>query len=150
MRTSRSYTIAAALGTASVLAMLAASIGADHHPSPAGSRRAGQDPVAFARDFYAQVLSGDPTACRVFTAQGRADFVAAMAPAASCREAVDVLGNAVGAEHLAEFTAAHTYTLVSRHGDAAVVRADFGTSTDLMDLHLIDGRWRVGETTSAS
>lgn len=148
MRTSRKYLLAATIGTASVLAMLAASTGTDSHPSPT-TAGTDHDPVAFARDFYAQVLSGDPAACEVFTAEGRADFVAAMAPATSCREAVDVLGNAVGAEHLAEFTASHTYTLVSRSDDEAVVRANFGTSTDLMDLHWIDGRWRVGETSSA-
>jgi hypothetical protein len=147
MRTSQKIAAAATLGTAAAAALLAASLGASEHkatpPDP-------NDPVVFVKSFYAKVLSGESGACDTFTAAGRRDFVKDMHPAQDCGEAVQVLGNAVGPDHLFEFTRSHTYVLMSREEDAAVVRADFGETADLMDLRWIDGQWRVGKTTPTS
>lgn len=108
------------------------------------------DPVVFVENFYRAVLSGDASMCAQFTPAGEADFVADMAPAGSCAEAVSVLGNAVGPDGVEEYTATHTYLLGSRTASAATVHADFGGTADLMALELVDGQWRVGPTTKAT
>ena len=147
MRLSHRITAAAALGSAAVLAALAASLGANERGAPVAPVVDSDDPAVFVRAFYTRVLSGDPAVCPVFTGEGRRDFVADMEPAQDCREAVEILGNAVGADHLDEFTSTHTYVLVSRDAHEAVVRADFGATADLMTLHWVEGQWRVGATT---
>lgn len=147
MRTSHKVIAAATLGTTTAATLVAASLGASEHKATPSDPN---DPVVFVQAFYAKVLSGEPGACDTFTAAGRRDFVKDMHPARDCREAVQVLGNAVGPDHLFEFTRSHTYVLMSREEDAAVVRADFGATADLMDLRWVDGQWRVGKTTPTS
>lgn len=144
MQTSFKWPVPAVIGAAAALTCLAASVGATQGQPSAPKDDA--DPAAFARDFYVTVLSGDPAACAVFTSEGRRDFVTDMHPAADCREAVDLLGNAVGADHLGEVIGSYTYTVTSREDDLAVVRIDFGASADLMYLHRVDDEWRVGRT----
>lgn len=147
MRPSHQIAAAATVSTTVAAAIIAAAFGASEHKKPVQDP---DDPAVFAKAFYSQVLSGEPGVCAVFTAAGKRDFVADMAPAHDCAEAVQVLGNAVGPDHVHEFTRTHAYVLVSRDEESAVVRADFGATADLMDLHWIDGQWRVGKTTPAS
>lgn len=109
------------------------------------SRPAAVDAVEYVEQFYIDVLTNKDGICSSFTDAGRADFVVDMAPATSCEEAADVLGNSVG-EHVEEFTSDHIYTVDSETADAVVVRADFGNFADLMTVHWTGGRWMSGTT----
>lgn len=135
----RTSTLTAAALPAAVALVLLTGCTTPSTPDPAQA-------VTFTERVVTDVLHGDPATCQHFTDAGRADFIADMAPATTCAEAVDVLANAIG-EHVEEFTRDHRYTVHSRTGDTVTVAADYGTYTDLFTVHWTNDTWRLGPST---